>query len=111
MWGGLARARDVTGGKWSTNELPVPVCAIPDPSDVNWRANCPAPPGYVTTLPSTVPGMLAHLEKTGGPNGPLGYQVRTGIATGARRPGPCVPPGYLGRAPSWRSSHVLRSRP
>jgi hypothetical protein len=82
MWGGLARARNVTGaGKWYTNELPVPVCAIPDPANPNWKANCPAPPGYVTTLPSTVPGMLAYLEKlAGGLNGPPAYQVLAGIS-------------------------------
>ncbi|MGH3070427.1 MAG: CU044_5270 family protein [Streptosporangiaceae bacterium] len=81
MWGGLAKARNAAGGRWYTNELPIPVCAIPDPSNANWKANCPAPPGYVTTLPSTVPGMLAYLRKyTAGLGGSLAYQVLTGIA-------------------------------
>jgi hypothetical protein len=82
MWGGLARARNVAGGgKWYTNELPVPVCAVPDPANPNWKANCPAPPGYVTTLPSTVPGMLAYLEKlAGGLNGTPAYGVLASIS-------------------------------
>ena len=80
MWGGLARARYVKGGRWVTNELPVPVCAIPRPSDANWKANCPVPPGYVTTLPTTVAGMRAYLLKKGGLNGPLPYRILTGIA-------------------------------
>jgi hypothetical protein len=81
MWGGLAQVRNVSGGTWARNEPPMPVCAIPDPSNANWKANCPAPPGYMTTLPATAAGVLAYLEKLSGPNGPLAYRVLDGIAS------------------------------
>jgi hypothetical protein len=70
MWGGVLRARDLPGGHWTVAGVgPWPVCAIPDPSNGNWKANCPLPPAYVTTLPSSFAGMLSALLKAGGPNG------------------------------------------
>jgi len=92
MWGGVLRARDLPGGHWTVTGVgPWPVCAIPDPSDGNWKANCPLPPAYVTTLPGSVAGMLSALLNAGGPNGPSSYKVLHGIESESWEAGLLIP--------------------
>jgi hypothetical protein len=92
MWGGVLRARDLPDGHWTVAGVgPLPVCAIPDPSNGNLEANCPLPPAYVSTLPGSVAGMLSALLRAGGPNGPSSYMVLHGIENESWEAGLLIP--------------------
>jgi hypothetical protein len=78
QWGGLTQSSYREGGPWGTlfND---PVCAIPDPSNPNWKGNCPLPAGYQSDLPGSASGMLAYLLKQENPGMPAAYRVLTAI--------------------------------
>jgi hypothetical protein len=78
QWGGLTQSSYQSSGPWSTL-FDDPVCAIPDPSNPNWKGNCPLPAGYQTDLPRTTSGMLAYLLQQGNPRLPAAYRVLDGI--------------------------------
>jgi hypothetical protein len=64
MHGGLTLQRYLPGKTW-VHGLPVPDCSTLPHSNWNWKANCPLPPAYVTSLPRTLAGMTDYLVRDG----------------------------------------------